>query len=235
MWVSVWQVVSILLLLAAIILALFLIFFWKHLNCNHPDFHYPPLTWWVLNLPSHLLAPLNAFFILWKYVSFHLTLAQKYFCSFQENFKSVYQFLVAFLSLFVVVDIIFLQFVTFRRSEQSLCIPLDISNSTDSEPSTLLDSNGSLPPFSAAKDAVLFANNNSILLFSSTKVEQLPSQNIIVRAAYYDPRQRNGHINATVFLIEVIKHLRNKKAIIGCGVGNKVTTNPSIRGHMTLR
>ena len=52
---------------------------------------------------------------------------------------------------------------------------------------------------------------------------------------YYDPRQRNGHINATVFLIEVIKHLRNKKSIVGCGVGNKVTTNLSIRGEITQR
>ena len=232
MWVSVWQLVTILLLLAAIILALFLIFFWKHLTFNHRDFHCPPLTCQVLNLPSHLQAPMNAFLISWKYVFSQLTLAQKYFCSFQGNSNFVYQFFVAFLSLFVVVAIIFLQFVTFRRFEQTLCTPLDVSNSTDSEPSTLLGSNGSLPPFSAGKDAVLLANN-SFHPFSYAKVEQLPSQNIIVRAAYYDPRQRNGHINATVFLIEVIKHLRNKKSIIGCGVGNKVTTDLSIRGEIT--
>ena len=217
MWVSV-QVVSIILLLDAIILALFLILFWKHLTFNHPDFHCPPLTWQV-----------------WKYVSSHLTFAQKYFSSFQKNSNSVYQYFVVFISLFVVVAIILLQSVTFLRSEQSVCIPLDVSSYTESEPSTLLGSNGFLPPLFAAKDAVLLANNNSFLLFSSAKVEQLPSQNIIVRAAYYDPRQRNGHINATVFLIEVIKHLRNKKSIVGCGVGNKVTTNLSIRAEITPR
>ena len=150
MWVSDWLVVSVLLLLVAPLVAVYLFRFWKHLTSNHPA---------VVN-----------------------------------------HFPLAFLSLFVVVSIFTLQLGRYRLSDQWLCTALD-------------GSNDSLHPFSSAKE------------------ELLPSQNLILRAVYYDPRRRNGHINTTVFLIEVHKHILDKSSIVGCGVGNKVTTNLSIRAE----
>ena len=215
MWVSVWRVLGVFMLLAATLVAVSLLRFWKHLTYNHPDFHLPPLTWRVLNVPSHLLAALKAFFVLWKYVPSRLTSSHKHLHPFQTHSNSVFNhFLLVFLSFLVVVSIITLQLVKYRLSDQWLCTPLDGSNSTDSaDYSDLFGNNGALwiPPFSSAKE------------------ELLPSRNLIVRAAYYDPRPRNGHINTTVFLIEVHKHLLGNRSIVGCGVGNKVTTTLSIR------
>ena len=169
-------------------------------------------------MPSHLLAALKALFVLWRYVSSHLTSSHKYFHPFQTQSSSVVNhFTMGFLSFFVVVSIITLQLVTYRLSDQWLCTALGGSNFTDnalySDPSVLLGSNDSLHPFSSAKE------------------ELLPSRNLIVRAAYYDPRPRNGHINTTVFLIEVHKHLLGNRSIVGCGVGNKVTTTLFIRAE----
>ena len=167
-------------------------------------------------MPSHLLAVLKALIALWKYVSSHLTSSHKYFRLFQAHSNSVvYYFHLAFLSFVVVIAIISLQLVTYRLNDRWLCTALDGSHPTDSatysDPSLLLGNIGSLPPFSSVKE------------------ELPPALNLIVRAAYYDPRPRNGHINTTVFLIEVHKHLLGKGSIVRCGVGNKVTTNLTIR------
>ena len=193
-------------------------------------------------MPSHLLAALKAFFVLWKYVPSRLTSLHKHLHPFQTHFNSVFKhFLLAFLSFFVVVSIITLQLVKYRLSDQWLCTPLDGSNSTDSaDYSDLFGNNGALwiPPFASAKEAdsvtysdpsMVLVSNDSLHPFSSAKEELLPSRNLIVRAAYYDLRPRNGHINTTVFLIEVHKHLLGNRSIVGCGVGNKVTTTLSIR------
>lgn len=65
--------------------------------------------------------------------------------------------------------------------------------------------------------------------FSSAKAEVFPSLSLIIRAVYLDPRPRHGHINTTVFLVEIGKHLLANRAIVGCGVGHRVSTHLTIR------
>ncbi len=43
---------------------------------------------------------------------------------------------------------------------------------------------------------------------------------IIVRSVYFDNRTREGHTNATVFLLEVQSDILAHDHISGCGVGN---------------
>ena len=52
------------------------------------------------------------------------------------------------------------------------------------------------------------------------------SKDVIVRAAYFDDRPRNGHINTTVFMLQGRKDIVKDKSglIFGCGVGEHVTT-----------
>ena len=59
-------------------------------------------------------------------------------------------------------------------------------------------------------------NNGGKTVFPISK-----SKNVIVRAAYFDDRPRNGHKNATVFMLQVRKQLLglNSSLIMGCGVG----------------
>ena len=233
MWVLVWRLVSVL-LLAATLLAFFFRLFWKHLTFNYSDFHLPP-SWPVLNVPFHFLAALKA-------VSSHLT-PHKYFHPFQTRSNFVINRLpLIFLVFFVVLSIITLQLATYRLNNQWLCTPPGESNSADSvaysDPSMFYGGNGYIPPFSSVKridstaytdPSMLHGSNDSFHPFFFAKEELFPSRNLIVRAAYFDPRQRNGHINTTVFLIEAHKHLLGNKSIVGCGVGNKVTTTLSIR------
>ena len=181
MWVTVWRVVTLFALLSATFLAVSLLRFLKHLTSNDLDFNLPPLTWRVLNVPSHLLAVLKALIVLWKYVPSHLTLSHKYFCPFQAHSNSiVYHFHLAFQSFIVVIAIISLQLVTYMLNDRWLCTALDGSHPTDSatnsDPSLLLGNNSSLPPFSSAKEELPLALN----------------LNLIVRAAYYNPRPRNA-------------------------------------------
>ena len=124
---------------------------------------------------------------------------------------------VACLSFFVVISTISLQPVTYRLIDKWLCTPLDEPHPAE------------VPAYS--DPAMLHRGHDFLPLFSSAKEELLPSQNLIVRAVYYDPRQRDGHINTTttVFLVEVHKHLLGNKSIVGCGIGNNVTTNLTIR------
>ena len=56
------------------------------------------------------------------------------------------------------------------------------------------------------------------LNFSSYKISSLPSDKVIIRAVYLDPRPRNGFNNASVFLVEIHKELAKKgSGIVACG------------------
>ena len=59
----------------------------------------------------------------------------------------------------------------------------------------------------------------------------LPSTELVVRAAYLDPRPRNGYVNATVFLVEARKEIlaRGGESIVACGVGAGISTTLSVR------
>lgn len=46
-----------------------------------------------------------------------------------------------------------------------------------------------------------------------------PSKDVIVRAVYFDDRPRNGHHNASVFLVLVWQPITNNNLITGCQVG----------------
>ena len=215
MRVSIWRVVSVPVRLVATLVALSLLGLWKHLTSNHPHFYLPPSAWRVMNVPFRLLAALKALFVLWKCVSYRLTSSHKYFRSFQAHSNSVvYHFPLACLSFFVVVSFIYLQLVTYKLIDRRLCTALGGSHPSDSM---------------AYSDSMLRGRHDSLPPFSSVKEELLPSRNLIVRAVYYDPRPRDGHIDATVFLIEVHKHLLGNRSIVGCGVGNMVRTDLNIR------
>ena len=61
---------------------------------------------------------------------------------------------------------------------------------------------------------------------------QLPyPKDVIVRSAYFDDRPRNGHANATVFMLQVKKDIAqlNTTFVIACGVGKLITTAYSLR------
>ena len=57
------------------------------------------------------------------------------------------------------------------------------------------------------------------------------AKDVIVRSAYFDDRPRNGHANATVFMLQVRKDIvkLNTTLILGCGVGKLITTAHSLR------
>ena len=60
------------------------------------------------------------------------------------------------------------------------------------------------------------------------------SKDMIVRAAYFDDRPRNGHTNITVFMLQARRDIvgkMNKSLLLGCGVGKHVATP----GHYEIR
>ena len=52
---------------------------------------------------------------------------------------------------------------------------------------------------------------------------------VIVRSVYFDDRPRNGHNEIGVFLMAVKESIIDSKLIIGCGVGEEVSSNFMIR------
>ena len=66
---------------------------------------------------------------------------------------------------------------------------------------------------------------------SSARVLPLPSEYVIVRAVYLDPRPRDGYLNASVFLAEVRKDLlaRERDGILACGTSSSVSTDLTVR------
>ena len=63
--------------------------------------------------------------------------------------------------------------------------------------------------------------------------QNFSTQDIIVRAAYFDDRPRGNHRNSTVILIEVRVSILEQNLIIGCAVGEHATTDKhKFRVHM---
>lgn len=52
---------------------------------------------------------------------------------------------------------------------------------------------------------------------------------LIVRAVHFDPRPRNGHSNASVFLVEVANELVKQNLLVECQVGSHVTSSLAVR------
>ena len=78
--------------------------------------------------------------------------------------------------------------------------------------------------------------SNSVATFKlpNSKNIFVPTSNtkdVIVRSAYFDDRPRNGHANATVFMLQVRKDIvkLNTTLILGCGVGKLITTAHTLR------
>ena len=68
------------------------------------------------------------------------------------------------------------------------------------------------------------------LNFSSYKTPSLPSDKVIIRAVYQDPRPRNGFNNASVFLVEIHRELGKKGGgIVACGTSEIVSKALVIR------
>ena len=70
---------------------------------------------------------------------------------------------------------------------------------------------------------------------SSAKLQFLPSNQMIVRAVYLDPRPRNGFVNTSVFLVELHKELLAREAIVACGTGSGISTTLTVRLAMNSR
>ena len=55
------------------------------------------------------------------------------------------------------------------------------------------------------------------------------SKDVIVHSVYYDDRLRDGHETIFVFLVDVNRTIFDSEWIVGCGVGNTIAKNFSIR------
>ena len=55
------------------------------------------------------------------------------------------------------------------------------------------------------------------------------SKDVVVRAVFYDGRARNGHQNASVFLIALKKNIMRNNLVVKCGVENTTTDKLHIR------
>lgn len=63
----------------------------------------------------------------------------------------------------------------------------------------------------------------------SPTVQTLPSEQVIVRAVYLDPRPRNGYLNTSVFLVEMAKDLLARGAVVACGTASGISTTFTVR------
>ena len=169
-------------------------------------------------LPSvYTQSPRSVEISLWKrlpYLFTHWCQSEhepKYFRPFQVHCNYIFHHIpLVCLSLLVVACMV----LTYKLIDRGLCGTLGSYHCTENM---------------AYTNSVLLGGHDSLPAFSSAKEELLLSRNLIVRAVYYDRRPRDGYINATVFLIEVHKHLLGNKSIVGCGVGNMVSTDLTIR------
>ena len=55
------------------------------------------------------------------------------------------------------------------------------------------------------------------------------SKDVVVRAVFYDGRARNGHQNASVFLIALKKNIMRNNLVVKCGVENTTTDKLHVR------
>ena len=56
-----------------------------------------------------------------------------------------------------------------------------------------------------------------------TRKHYFASKDVIIRAVYFDDRQRDKHRNTSVFLALILKNITDRKLITGCQVGDKRT------------
>ena len=75
--------------------------------------------------------------------------------------------------------------------------------------------------------------NHHILIRYNGSSQVSHTKDLIVRSAYFDDRPRNGHKNATVFMLQVRKDILEQSATLiqGCGVGEQIAT----AGHFNIR
>ena len=66
-------------------------------------------------------------------------------------------------------------------------------------------------------------------LTTDCRVPAHQSPSVIVQAAYFDDRPRDGHQNVSVLLLQVRKSILEQNLIVGCGAGKYFATNFSIR------
>ena len=57
----------------------------------------------------------------------------------------------------------------------------------------------------------------------------LLSKDVIVRSVYLDDRPRNGHLNASVFMVEIRREMVDQGLIVGCQVGGRVGKHFQVR------
>jgi len=78
-------------------------------------------------------------------------------------------------------------------------------------------------------------NQSSLLLVAPENVS-MRHVYITIRSVFLDTRLRNvGHKNASVFLIEVRKHIHHESLIIGCRVGKHATDDFTVRQPLQLQ
>ena len=65
--------------------------------------------------------------------------------------------------------------------------------------------------------------------------QNFSTQDLIVRAAYFDDRPRGNHKNSTVLLVEVRISILKQNRIVGCAVGEYATTSKDYFGIHTLK
>ena len=65
--------------------------------------------------------------------------------------------------------------------------------------------------------------------------QNFSTQDLIVRAAYFDDRPRGNHRNSTVLLVEVRISIPKQNRIVGCAVGEYATTSKDYFGIHTLK
>jgi hypothetical protein len=55
------------------------------------------------------------------------------------------------------------------------------------------------------------------------------SKDLVVRSVYFDDRVRNGHESILVFLVAIKRSIFDSKLIVGCGSGNQMSLNFTVR------
>ena len=112
----------------------------------------------------------------------------------------------------VVVIVVVLLFYPYLREAQEYAVTDRTASCKDPSVKnmTSLYSNATPPPIPLPFSSVL----------GPYRILSLPSEQVILRAVYYDPRQRDGFKDVSVFLVEIEKNLleRKKDGIVACGI-----------------
>ena len=119
-----------------------------------------------------------------------------------------------------------------RRNDSGSVLDIELKTSNDSR--YVADAGTTVPRRNDSRyvvDIELKKGNNSKYVVdteqkkSEKHPEFFPSKNVIVRALYYDDRQRDGHQDAVVFLVIAWKPITDNKWITGCQVGDHSAKN----------